>query len=156
MRLIDADALKQPTGSYNPIKYTYEYGDVITVADIDTAPTIEAKRIVLAKQCGVCDNTDGNVYTSIPPKVRCKITGQFHGYADLCTVETAPVKHGKWSHYYDDELVSGTCSVCGWQSIIMETDVADMPYCPNCGAKMDADVADIPYSPNCRALIDEE
>lgn len=48
-----------------------------------------------------------------------------------------PVKHGRWSHHYDDELVSGTCTVCGWQSMIMETDVADMPYCPNCGAQMD-------------------
>lgn len=47
------------------------------------------------------------------------------------------VKHGYWNHDCDDELVSGTCSVCGWQSIIMETDVADMPYCPNCGSKMD-------------------
>lgn len=46
-------------------------------------------------------------------------------------------RHGRWSHYYDDMLVSGTCSVCGWRSIIMETDVADMPYCPNCGSRMD-------------------
>lgn len=39
-RLIDADALQQSIGSYNPVKYTYEYGDVITVADIDNAPSI--------------------------------------------------------------------------------------------------------------------
>ena len=45
-------------------------------------------------------------------------------------------KTGKWIHDYDDVLVSGICSVCGWRSIIMETDVADMPYCPNCGARM--------------------
>ena len=45
-------------------------------------------------------------------------------------------KTGKWIHDYDDELVSGICSVCGWRSIIMETDVADMPFCPNCGARM--------------------
>lgn len=48
-----------------------------------------------------------------------------------------PVKHGMWMHDKDDCLVSGYCSVCGWQSIICETDVADMPFCPNCGAKMD-------------------
>lgn len=47
MRLIDADALKQTIGSYNPIKYTYECGDVITVEDIDNAPTIEAKSIFM-------------------------------------------------------------------------------------------------------------
>lgn len=42
MRLIDADALKQTVGSYNPVKYTYEYGYVITVEDIDSAPTVDA------------------------------------------------------------------------------------------------------------------
>ena len=56
---------------------------------------------------------------------------------ELPTADVQEVRHGWWSHYYDDVLVSGTCSVCGWKSIIMETDVADMPYCPNCGAKMD-------------------
>lgn len=45
-------------------------------------------------------------------------------------------RHGEWKHDKDDALISGYCSHCGWQSIIMETDVADMPYCPNCGADM--------------------
>ena len=45
-------------------------------------------------------------------------------------------KKGKWIHDKDDTLLSGYCSRCGWESIIMETDVADMPYCPNCGADM--------------------
>ena len=44
MRLIDADALKQRVGGYNPVKYTYEYGDVITVEDIDSAPTAQPER----------------------------------------------------------------------------------------------------------------
>ena len=43
-------------------------------------------------------------------------------------------KKGKWLHDKDDVLHSGYCSCCGWESIIMETDVADMPYCPNCGS----------------------
>lgn len=46
-------------------------------------------------------------------------------------------KKGKWMHDKDDSLISGYCSRCGWESIIMETDVADMPFCPNCGAKME-------------------
>lgn len=46
------------------------------------------------------------------------------------------VKHGRWMHDRDDELFSGYCSCCGWTSIVMETDVAGMPYCPNCGARM--------------------
>ena len=40
MRLIDADALKQVVGSYNPVKYTYEYGLVITLEDIEKAPSV--------------------------------------------------------------------------------------------------------------------
>ncbi len=39
MRLIDADALLKPTGCYNPVKYTYEYGFVVTVDDIKAAET---------------------------------------------------------------------------------------------------------------------
>lgn len=38
-RLIDADALLKPTGCYNPVKYTYEYGFVVTVDDIKAAET---------------------------------------------------------------------------------------------------------------------
>lgn len=45
-----------------------------------------------------------------------------------------PVKHGRW---IKDELITGTCSVCGWDAIFAETDVVGMSYCPNCGAKMD-------------------
>lgn len=41
MRLIDADELKKPVGSYNPVKFTWEFGDVISVLDIDNAPTID-------------------------------------------------------------------------------------------------------------------
>lgn len=52
-------------------------------------------------------------------------------------------KKGKWLHDKDDTLLSGYCSCCGWESIIMETDVADMPYCPNCGAKMEVEHAEV-------------
>ena len=41
MRLIDADELKKEVGSYNPVKFTHEYGYVIRVEDIDHAPTID-------------------------------------------------------------------------------------------------------------------
>lgn len=57
-----------------------------------------------------------------------------------CAIEDAPaidpVKHGHWIEI-DDELITGTCSVCGWDAIFAETDVVGMSYCPNCGAKMD-------------------
>ena len=55
-----------------------------------------------------------------------------HDVFDAPTIEER--KKGKWLHDKDDTLLSGYCSRCGWESIIMETDVADMPYCPNCGS----------------------
>lgn len=48
-----------------------------------------------------------------------------------------PVRRGQWKHDKDDVIISGYCSECGWTSIICETDVAGMSYCPNCGAKME-------------------
>lgn len=39
--------------------------------------------------CGKCLYTDGLVYTSLPPKVKCILTGEFHEYADLCDCEYA-------------------------------------------------------------------
>lgn len=52
------------------------------------------------------------------------------------TIDAVPVKHGKWIEE-DDAIITGTCSVCGWNAIFAETDVSGMPYCPNCGARMD-------------------
>lgn len=40
-RLIDADELLEPVGSYDPKKYTWEYGMVVTVEDIKKAPTVD-------------------------------------------------------------------------------------------------------------------
>lgn len=77
MRLIDADVLKQTVGSYNPVKYTYEYGYVITVEDIDSAPTVDAVSLVGSAptadfeegvRCKDCKyHEDGGV----PGRVRC-------------------------------------------------------------------------------------
>lgn len=39
--------------------------------------------------CGSCPYTDGLVYTSMPPKVKCIITGDFHEYAEECNCENA-------------------------------------------------------------------
>ena len=51
MRLIDADALLRPIPSYNPVKYTHEYGDVVTVQDVKSIPTIDAVAVVRCKEC---------------------------------------------------------------------------------------------------------
>ena len=55
------------------------------------------------------------------------------------TIDAVPVVHGKWIHpdRREEATVSGRCSNCGWEAHYYEDDVADMPYCPNCGAKMD-------------------
>lgn len=60
-----------------------------TVTEIDTleehyATAISSKK----KSCGSCDCTDGMAYTSIPPQVRCKITGRFHYMDDVCDCDT--------------------------------------------------------------------
>lgn len=34
--------------------------------------------------CGNCKYTDGLCYTSLPPQVKCDITGKFHYYDDEC------------------------------------------------------------------------
>lgn len=51
------------------------------------------------------------------------------------SADAVPVVHGEWKEV-DDAIITGTCSVCGWNAIFAETDVTGMPYCPNCGAKM--------------------
>lgn len=55
---------------------------------------------------------------------------------DDISFDAVPVRHGRWMHDKDNVVISGYCSICGWTSCIMETDVADMPFCPNCGADM--------------------
>lgn len=45
-------------------------------------------------------------------------------------------KIGRWI-VVDDDLISGRCSVCGWEAHLYEDDVVGMEYCPNCGAKME-------------------
>lgn len=41
--------------------------------------------------CGNCDKTDGLCYASLPPKVKCTVTGEYHLYSDECTVKQQPI-----------------------------------------------------------------
>ena len=80
----------------------------------------------------------------------------FHGfehamYRKICEAEiaigktqaadVAPVRHGRWELYGNDDDLSASffCSLCGWN--MDENEYLDrwshLNYCPNCGAKMD-------------------
>ena len=63
---------------------------------------------------------------------------------EIPTVDAVPVKHGRWIHLEQSEYatISGKCTCCGWEAHYYEDDVANMPYCPNCGAKMDLEEQD--------------
>ena len=81
-------------------------------------------------------------------KERCAGCKETKNYCEHCCdiadviddIEDAPTieerKKGKWIVPHHDVVISGTCSCCGWDAILFETDVAGMPYCPNCGADM--------------------
>jgi len=64
-RYIDADALKQGVGSYSPVKYTYEYGLVITVEDIDSAPTADVVERKRGKWIWMGDKGDSRFMCSV-------------------------------------------------------------------------------------------
>jgi hypothetical protein len=48
-------------------------------------------------RCGECKYTDGLVYTSNPPKVKCTITGEFHHNTDECNCEFSRLLYDKRS-----------------------------------------------------------
>ena len=54
------------------------------------------------------------------------------------TADAREVKRGHWI-YPDDHHIACTCSCCGWNGLLYESDVGGMPYCPSCGAKMDGE-----------------
>lgn len=53
--------------------------------------------------CGYCEHTDGVVYTSFPPMIKCTITNQFHENGHICEVEFVPVVRCKDCKWYEGE-----------------------------------------------------
>lgn len=49
---------------------------------------------------------------------------------------------GKWIEYEDDGLYAGECSCCKWKAVLYESDVLNMNFCPNCGARMEREEDD--------------
>ena len=116
-------------------------------------------------KCGECKKTDGLVYTSYPPKIRCRLTGNFHFMNDECDAVDAIIKHGHWIRSSDGAWAE--CSKCHASiDISMGSDLYDADgnevehdWCPHCGAKMDGmedDIAVAYYSDNKPVLIDAD
>ncbi len=94
-------------------------------------------------KCAYCKYTDGVVYTSMPPKYKCTITGEYHFANDDCDVEFAPVKHGRWIGHDigsgERSIDKDECSECGARFYQIAETGCVWKHCPNCGAKMDLD-----------------
>lgn len=89
------------------------------------------------RYCAYCEYNDGCVYTSLPPQYKCTVTGEFHLGDHTCSVEFAPVKHGRWIEIKDDVFASTyKCSECGSEPFIEDGKWALTDYCPHCGARM--------------------
>lgn len=87
MRLIDADVLLRPISNYNPVKYTYEYGDVVTVQDVKSIPTVDAVPVV---RCDACKNWDLDWSSSRDPDLHyCWMIDSFTDGKFYC-------KYGDW------------------------------------------------------------
>ena len=124
-RYIDADALKQGVGSFSPVKYTYEYGLVITVEDIDSAPT--------------ADVVEKEQYDRLLENATI-ISEALNKYQNADVVER---KRGKW--IIKDNPGTGwyrvTCSECGEDVTSVIPVIGFFPnakpiwnFCPDCGS----------------------
>ena len=93
-----------------------------------------------SRTCGGCEFTDGCIYTSNPPKLRCTINNEFHSGDFVCPFTFAPVVKGKWEQIERwATKAKYRCSVCG-RTIMSATkvNIEKYPYC-HCGAKMSED-----------------
>ena len=47
--------------------------------------------VIKSPTCGRCEKTDGTILTSLPPKVKCPITGEYHSLDHICDVEKTEI-----------------------------------------------------------------
>ena len=78
----------------------------------------------MKRTCGNCEQTDGNVYTSNPPQVRCNLTNDYHFMNDECTVECVPIVRCKDCKYYVSD--GGALVLCG---LLGRLYFADTDFC---------------------------
>lgn len=85
--------------------------------------------------CSRCDKTDGLVYTSLPPKFKCTITGKFHVGTDECDVEFMPTERCNEERKSDNKMMNGVlksdiCASCIWGKEGFYNSIC--AHCPNC------------------------
>ncbi len=83
----------------------------VTISDSqvrDTEAVEVAPETKSYRSCGNCPYNDGKVYTSIPPMRRCKVTGQFHNYQDICNVDDENIRIYDMSEAVKDDTKERT------------------------------------------------
>jgi len=65
-------------------------------------------------RCGNCDKTDGVIYTSNPPKVKCSISNEYHFFEDQCNVLSSAIAKDIMAYLE----IGTTCIVCG-ESVLL-------------------------------------
>ena len=78
--------------------------------------------------CGRCSFNDGSVYTSLPPKVKCMLTGKFHFMSDPCEIDFSKIddENGNWHVNkplpdIEDIVEVVRCKDCKWKKLCQKT-----------------------------------
>lgn len=91
--------------------------------------------------CGCCDKTDGLIYTSMPPKVRCVFSDRFHTLDDKCDINFRPIHFVHMIRYNlptHEELLCSFCHAlqCDSDNPLWST----INYCWCCGNEFDGTI----------------
>lgn len=82
-------------------------------------------------KCGNCDKTDGLCYTSIPPQVKCTVSGKFHFYDDECNIKSI-----KFDELISEGHLSVACIVCGESVPLSAHEEMSMMHGQSVGSKV--------------------
>lgn len=77
----------------------------------------------MTRYCDGCNYTDGMVYTSLPPQIKCTITNKYHPCNYVCDVDFVPVvrcKDCQWLGIKD--YLYGYCRKNGLDGIVQPND----------------------------------
>ena len=80
--------------------------------------------------CKDCGKTDGMIYMSNPPKIKCEVTGQFHFLNEECNVETATIESKCDMH------LGVECIICGESIELTENENIALMYGKTVGPKV--------------------